>query len=204
MRAAAGAIERIRLVDGEVHVFTIGDQPPVGICGSGILDAVAELRGAQIIDEKGKMQEDQPRVKRGIDALEYLLVQSGETGHGKDVTVSRKDINEIQLAKAAIRAGQDVLLAEAGIDPSQVDEVIVAGAFGTYIDIPNALRIGMFPDIPADRFIQVGNAAGMGAIEVLLDVDRRETAEQSVDQIEYIELTTNEDFQKYFMQALYL
>jgi len=206
MRAAPGAIERIQIVnEGEIHIFTINDQPPVGICGSGILDAVAELKKAKVINDRGAFITDHPQVRRDQkNRQEYLLVEAGSTGHGKDVTVTRIDINEIQLAKGAIRAGLEILLSEAGILAEDVDEIIVAGAFGTYIDVSNAVKIGMFPDVPLQRFRQVGNAAGMGARLALLSKERRSMIQGIVEQVEYIELTTYPDFQDEFLRAMYL
>jgi len=205
MRAAPGAIERAQIIDGEIKLFTIDDKPPVGICGSGILDIVAEMKAANLMDEKGALIEGQLNIrKRGKNGLEFLLAPASSTGHGRDVTVSRKDINEIQLAKAAIRVGLDILLIEAEISADDIDEVIIAGAFGTYINVPNAIKVGMFPDIPVDRFRQIGNAAGMGAVQALLSVEYRDLIRDVIKKVDYIELTTSEDFQNRFMDAMYL
>jgi uncharacterized 2Fe-2S/4Fe-4S cluster protein (DUF4445 family) len=204
MRAAPGAIERVKILDKEVHFLTINNQPPVGICGSGILDAVAEMKEAGIINEKGAMQNGQKNVRPNGRTLEYLLVPAASTGHGKDITVTRSDVNEIQLAKAAIRAGLEILMMEAGIVAEEIDEFIVAGAFGTYIDIPNAIKIGMYPNVPVERFTQVGNAAGMGAVLALLSQQQREIAQEFIKKDEYVELTTHTGFQKQFIKALYL
>ncbi len=205
MRAAPGAIERVQIVDGEVRLYTINNEPPVGICGSGILDVVAALKSAGMMDEKGALIKGQPRVRMNDKNVpEFLLAPASSTGHNREITVSRKDINEIQLAKAAIRAGQEILLKKAGITPADLNEVIIAGAFGTYIDVPNAIQIGMFPELPLDRFHQIGNAAGMGAIQALLSVEKRELIQQVIGDVEYLELTTYEDFQKEFVKAMYL
>ena len=206
MRAAPGAIERVQIVDDEeIRIATIGDQAPVGICGSGILDAVAELKGAGVINEKGAFVAGHPRVRISTGKLqEYLLVETAKTGHGKDITVTRQDINEIQLAKAAIRAGLEVLCSQAGIQTEHMDEIIIAGAFGAYIDIGNAVSIGMFPDLPLERFRQVGNAAGMGARLALLSQEQRARIQDVVKDIEYVELTTAPQFQDEFMEAMYL
>jgi uncharacterized 2Fe-2S/4Fe-4S cluster protein (DUF4445 family) len=204
MRAAPGAIERVKILDKAVHFLTINNQPPVGICGSGILDAVAEMKTAGIINEKGAMQNGQNNVRPNGRTLEYLLVPAASTGHGKDITVTRSDVNEIQLAKAAIRAGLEILMLEAGIVAEEIDEFIVAGAFGTYIDIPNAIKIGMYPNVPVERFTQFGNAAGMGAVLALLSQQQRKIAQEFTKKDEYVELTTHPGFQKKFIEALYL
>jgi len=157
MRAAPGAIERVQLEKGEIRLQTIANQAPVGICGSGILDVVAELYGAGVLDRTGSLDSASPRVRPGKKNFEFLLVPAEESGHQRDIVVTRKDINEIQLAKAAIRAGLEILLDTAGVQADAIQAFIVAGAFGTYIDIPNAIRVSMFPDIPLERFQQVGN-----------------------------------------------
>ncbi len=205
MRAAPGAIERVQIKDDEIKLFTIDDQPPVGICGSGILDVVAEMKTSDLMDEKGSIKAGSPFTRQNAKGLgELLLVPAKESGNQKDITVSRKDVNEIQLAKAAIRAGLEILLVEAGISAQEVDRVLVAGAFGTYISVPNAIEIGMFPDIPLMRFQQVGNAAGMGAVQALISTKHRHLISEVIKDVDYIELTTYADFQKLYMNAMYL
>ncbi len=204
MRAAPGAIERIQIADGEIRYKTIGEQPPVGICGSGILDAVAEFTKARIIDEKGSFDQDADRVRKAKRNFEYLLVPAESSGHERDIVVTRRDVNEIQLAKAAIRAGIEILLVHAGVELRDISKFIVAGAFGTYIDVENAMRIGMFPDLPLETIHQVGNAAGVGAKQMLLSKKRRLDAAAVVDRIEYIELTTDAQFSNLFMESMFL
>jgi uncharacterized 2Fe-2S/4Fe-4S cluster protein (DUF4445 family) len=136
--------------------------------------------------------------------LEFLMVPATSTGHARDVTVSRKDINEIQLAKAAIRAGLEILLTKASIATKDIDEVLIAGAFGTYIDVPNAIKVGMFPNIPVGRFHQIGNAAGMGAVQALVSAKHRNLISDVIKKVDYIELSTYDDFRNEFMKAMYL
>jgi uncharacterized 2Fe-2S/4Fe-4S cluster protein (DUF4445 family) len=126
------------------------------------------------------------------------------SGHGREIAVNRRDVNEIQLAKAAIRSGIEVLLDNAGIQAEDVELFLVAGAFGSYLDLKNTLRIGMFPLMPLDRFQQVGNAAGSGARELLLSNKKRMEAEKMIDSIEYVELTTVQNYQDIFMDAIRL
>jgi uncharacterized 2Fe-2S/4Fe-4S cluster protein (DUF4445 family) len=206
MRAAPGAIERINLSrDDSPNFYTIDDQPAVGICGSGILDAVAELKEIGAINEKGSFVEGIPRVRGDQPSkMEYVLVSKDDSGHGREITVTRSDINEIQLAKGAIRAGLEVLLAEAGISAEDIDEFIIAGAFGTYIDIENAVKLGMFPNIPLSKFRQVGNAAGLGARLALVSREHRETIQRVVGDVDYIELTTSASFNSAFMRAMFI
>lgn len=206
MRAAPGAIDRVHIRGGEVSLTTIKDALPVGICGSGILQAVAEMLDAGIIDARGVLRgggKFTGRMRVNGRQADFILVSPDATGHGRAITVTRKDVNEIQLAKGAIRAGIDILLKEAGIAPEVIDEFIIAGAFGTFLDLNSALRVGMFPVLPLERYHQVGNAAGMGAKEMLVSTAHRLEAGQIVKRASYIELTTHPDFTPHFVEAMY-
>jgi uncharacterized 2Fe-2S/4Fe-4S cluster protein (DUF4445 family) len=203
MRAAPGAIERVQIVDGRPRLKTIGDLPPVGICGSGIMDAISELLRTGIVNRKGVIAEGAPGVGRENDLLHFVLAAPAVTGHGRAIVVTRKDINEIQLAKAAIRVGVDILLHEAGAGYEEIEEFIVAGAFGTYLDITSTVRTGMFPALPLERFKQVGNAAGAGARQMLISAARRTFAAQRARQVTYVELTVHPEFTRKYMKALY-
>ncbi|MCF8062348.1 MAG: ASKHA domain-containing protein, partial [Deltaproteobacteria bacterium] len=209
MRAADGAVERVSLGDGEpgspVRVQTIGGAPPVGVCGSGVLDAVAEMRRAGVIRETGAfVPGSHARLRgRGKEAA-FLLVAEGEQGAPRDIVITRKDVNEIQLAKAAIRAGIEELLLAAGLHTPSIDRVVVVGAFGTYLDVESALALGMFPPLPPDRFIQVGNAAGIGARMALLSRRCREEAADLARRVRYVELTSIPHFALSYADALML
>lgn len=132
----------------------------------------------------------------------YEIVQASQTGLGRALMVTRKDINEIQLAKSAIRAAVEILLQEARLRSSDLDTFIVAGAFGTYLDLRSAVRIGMFPPLPLEIFHQVGNAAGVGAKQMLVSLDKRQEAENLASQVGYVELTTRPIFTSLFMEHL--
>lgn len=203
MRATSGAIKKVEIGDDGVHLEVIGDAPPTGICGSGILDAISELRRWQIIDSRGRLQ-DHPLVRRGADGREFVLATGNTTGTGQDIVVTQRDIGEVQLAKAAIRSGISVLLGEAGIREDEIDEVIITGAFGSYLDVNSALGIGLFSPLPLDRFKQVGNAAGVGAKLALISKRRRVIAEEIASRIRYIELAVHPKFKHEFSQALRL
>ncbi len=194
MRAAPGAIERARWSDGRILWQTIADQPPVGICGSGILDVVAALLDGGLLKPNGTF-------KAGLGSG-FVLVPKTQTGLGRDLLVTRKDVHEIQLAKSAIRAGLEVLLDEAGLTYDGLDECIVAGAFGTYLDLRSAVRTGMFPPLPLELFRQVGNAAGVGAKLMLASVKKRREVENLARQIGYIELTSRPAFTSLFLEQL--
>jgi uncharacterized 2Fe-2S/4Fe-4S cluster protein (DUF4445 family) len=205
MRAAPGAIEWVRLVDRHVEYQTIDGAPPVGICGSGVLDGVAEMREAGVLRANGAMKPgSHPRVRGTNRGSEFLLVPAGERGAPRDLVIARKDVNEIQLAKGAIRAGIEVLLGEAGLEAEQVERVVVAGAFGTYLDVGSALAVGMFPPLPRERFVQVGNAAGIGAKLVLMSRRCRTMTQDIARRVEYVELTTHPHFVEVYTMALML
>jgi uncharacterized 2Fe-2S/4Fe-4S cluster protein (DUF4445 family) len=194
MRAAPGAIERALWSSGKILWQSIGNLPPVGICGSGILDVVAALQDGGLVKPTG--------VLKTINGSELVLVPAVQTGLGRDLVVTRKDVHEIQLAKSAIRVGVEILLQNAGLTYADLDEFIVAGAFGTYLDLRSAVRTGMFPPLPLQRYRQVGNAAGVGAKQMLVSVDKRREAETIAGQIGYVELTSQAAFTPLFMEHL--
>ena len=202
MRAAPGAIERVQRVSGEWRYATIGNQPPVGICGSGILDAIAEMAADGAVDTRGSMRGSHPRVSLGEKGGFFQLASAAETATGRPILVTRRDVNEIQLAKAAIRAGIEILIQAAGLTSQDLEEIIIAGAFGTYIDVANAVKVGMFPPLPLDRYRQVGNAAGEGARRMLVSTEQRQLAGQFIRRVEYIELTATPQFTNAFMAAI--
>lgn len=204
MRAIPGAIERIRLDGDTVQVHTIQDQPAIGICGSGILDGVAELRRVGLVDSRGSFRKGDPRLTLQAGKPSFLLVPAGRSGHGREIRISREDVNEIQLAKAAIRSGVEILLREAGITSREIELFLVAGAFGTYLDLTSAVSIGLFPPIPLEIFRQVGNAAGAGARQMLISGQMREKAKHLGERIEYVELTTVPGYSDVFMDAIRL
>ncbi len=219
MRAANGAIEHLRLVGDQVEYQTIGGAPPVGLCGSGILDALAQLYQAGVVNRNGYMGVH-PRVREDTTPREFVLVDgddrtcghSGITSAGNTsagitsagITFTQKDVRELQLAKGAMRTGIEVLLETSGLTAVEIDRVIIAGAFGTYIDVTSAMAIGMLPRLPLDRFRQVGNAAGMGAKLSLISQSKRAEAQALASRVGYIELATVPQFAKKFAQAMYL
>jgi uncharacterized 2Fe-2S/4Fe-4S cluster protein (DUF4445 family) len=204
MRAAGGAIERVRIVNNQLEYQTIGDEPPVGICGSGILDAIAQLRLAGALDRRGAMDKTHSLVRQGENGPEVMLAPAAITRHGRDVVLNRKDVSEIQLAKGAIRAGIEILLEQIALAPGDIEAFIIAGAFGTYIDVDSAVTIGMFPSLPLQRFRQVGNAAGMGAKMSLLSIVKRTEAATLAARVEYLELTNHPGFVDKFARAMSL
>jgi uncharacterized 2Fe-2S/4Fe-4S cluster protein (DUF4445 family) len=202
MRAAPGAIERVRIVDGRTEYKTIDDEPPVGICGSGLLDVVAHLRHARLLDGSGRLTEG-GGVHRVEGDLEFVIADEGEAGNGRAITVTQKDIRELQLAKGAIRSGINALLKDAAIEADEIDQVIIAGAFGTYIDVESAITIGLLPELPSECVSQVGNAAGTGARLALISRAQRRQAQDLARRVRYIELARTPRFMRNFAEAMY-
>ncbi len=204
MRAARGAIERVRITNGNIQYQTIDDAPPVGICGSGILDALAQLYLAGIVDKSGRMKDGHPRVRTRNKQREFVLAKKGERANNPAIVITQQDIRELQLGKAAIQTGIKVLLEANGRTEKEIEQVIIAGAFGTYIDVASAVAIGMLPSLPLRRFRQIGNAAGMGARMALISRSKQAEAQIIGSRVNYIELASNPNFMQIFMQSSYL
>ncbi len=204
MRAASGAIERLRIVDDSIQYQTVNGAPPIGICGSGVLDAMAQLYLAGIIDKGGRMEESYPRIRTRKKQSEFVLVSEEEREGHPAIVITQQDVRELQLAKAAIRTGIQVLLETKGCSEGEISQVIIAGAFGTYIDVSSAITVGMLPSLPLDRFQQVGNAAGMGAKLALVSCRKRTDAQTIASRVHYIELATSPHFMQTFIQASHL
>jgi uncharacterized 2Fe-2S/4Fe-4S cluster protein (DUF4445 family) len=195
MRAAEGAIERVREDgSGGFVVTTIGKVEPVGLCGSGVLDAVAAMLRSGAIDKRGRIAANGTAI---IDWFGQRAVRLAPR-----VVLTQDDVRAVQLAKGAIRAGIDMLLASAELTEDRIDRVIVAGAFGTYIDIGSAIEIGLLPRLPMQRFRQVGNSAGLGARLALLSRRMRSESTALTRRCRYIELSSLAGFQPAFMRRI--
>jgi uncharacterized 2Fe-2S/4Fe-4S cluster protein (DUF4445 family) len=204
MRAASGAIERLRLINDRVEYQTVDGTPPVGLCGSGILDAMAQLYLAGVIDKSGRMKDSHHRVRAYKKQREFVLVSEEERNGKPAIAITQHDIRELQLAKAAIRTGIQVLLETNGCSEEEISQVVIAGAFGSYIDVSSAITIGMLPPLPLDCFRQVGNAAGAGAKLALLSCSKRSEAQEIASRVHYIELATTPNFMRTFTKAIYI
>ena len=204
MRAASGAIERLQIQKDTIKYHTIDHAPPAGICGSGILDAIAQLYLAGIINKGGRMKDSHPRIRTVNKQREFVIVDENKRNEQSAITITQRDIREVQMAKSAIRTGIQVLLEAAGRREEEIDQVIIAGAFGTYIDVSSAMTIGMLPSLPLARFRQVGNAAGMGAKLALISTVKRKEAQTIASKVKYIELASAPDFTETFVQSGYL
>lgn len=207
MRALSGAIEHIS-IDRSLNVSysTIDGAPARGICGSGVVDAVSELARREVLERSGRMKNDDTLkgVVHSQFGLEYLISSASENAIKRDITITQSDVREVQKAKAAIATGIKILLNQAGLSARDLDHVYVAGAFGSYIDIPSAISMGMLPALPLNKMTQVGNAAGTGARMCLLSRRARRIAEDTAQRMRYIELATRADFQQTFLKSLEL
>ena len=204
MRAAEGAIERVSIQDEDISISTIGDKPAVGICGSGLIDAVAALIKLGVIDSSGKMLTcaEAAHLPQGI--AQRITEHEGKPAFalGSDVILTQQDIREVQLAKGAIRAGAETLMQSMGLAASDLDGVLLAGAFGSYIDKLSALEIGLLPDVSPEKIASVGNAAGAGASMALMSAAARKNAEVLAAEVKHIELSANPQFQEKYIEAM--
>ncbi|MBU3946793.1 MAG: DUF4445 domain-containing protein [Proteobacteria bacterium] len=204
MRASGGAIEDILITNGEIQYQTIDGAAPVGICGSGILDALAQLYLAGVLDKSGRMSKDHPGVRSNGKYLEFVIVSEEERNGQEAIAVTQSDIRELQLAKSAIRTGIQLLLEAKGCTENDITQIIIAGAFGSYINVDSAVTVGLLPCLPVERFKQVGNAAGIGAKMALISSGKRLEAQNLASRTHYIELSTVPAFMHTFVQAGYL
>jgi uncharacterized 2Fe-2S/4Fe-4S cluster protein (DUF4445 family) len=214
MRAAPGAIERIEIDPQtcDVRFEVIGGKGlstgmdgtgARGICGSGIIDAVAQMFLAGIINARGQISAglDTSRLRRGTDGMEFVIARANETSTGQDIVVTQGDVRNIQMAKGALYAGAKILMRRLGVE--SLDEIVLAGAFGSYINTESAAVIGMFPDCALENIRPAGNAAGEGARLALLNVDKRTEADRVAGEVEYVELTLEPDFHRAFAEAMW-
>jgi len=215
MRAAPGAIERVRIdprtLDVQYKVIGLGkwsgDCSPEeirarGICGSGIIEAVAEMFKAGILEKSGRFNNSIAcdRLRKAEKGYEFTIARAKETAIGQDITISIADVRAVQLAKGAIYSGTKVMMNVLGV--KRLEKVVLAGAFGTSIDKERAMILGMFPDCNLENVVSVGNAAGDGARIALLNRKKREEADRVAREVEYVELTTDPKFTEEFVDAL--
>ncbi len=202
MRATKGAIEQIRINPEtlEPEFSVIGNTRPIGICGSGMIDAISEMFLHGIIDQKGRfIKERSPRIREGEEGPEYLFYEDGIR-----VVLTEPDIENILRAKAAIYAGVSLLLKEVGLDLSAIERVYIAGGFGNYLNPSKAILLGMLPDMPEERFQFLGNTSVAGAYLCLLSEKMRREAEEICQKMTYVELSVSRGFMDEYLSALFL
>jgi uncharacterized 2Fe-2S/4Fe-4S cluster protein (DUF4445 family) len=218
MRAAPGAVEGVKISDEDVLLQVIGDVAPVGLAGSGLVDAVAAMVGAGLVDASGRLvAADAPAVPPGLAArlrlvgqerVFVLAARGGESGAelGDDpadwLYLSQRDIRELQFAKAAIATGWMLLLEEQGLTAADVAQVLLAGSFGSYLSPSSAVRIGLVPEVALLRIVSAGNVAGEGAKMALLSLRERAAAQALLEEVHYVELSDRPDFNDRFVDQL--
>ena len=209
MRATMGAIEEVWINTStyEPTYRTIGDVPPQGICGSGIISLLAEMFVTGVMDKAGKIKQDldTPRIRKGEHGMEYVVAWKEETrGKKNDIVITEVDIANLLRAKAAIYAGFSVLVRSVGLQLADVEQVLIGGAFGQYIDVEKAIHIGLLPDMPWDRFHFLGNTSALGAYTALLCPDLRQEVVEIARRMTYLELSADNTFYDEFTKALFL
>jgi uncharacterized 2Fe-2S/4Fe-4S cluster protein (DUF4445 family) len=211
MRAASGSIDTVKVdpESFEVSYTTINNKAPIGICGSGLIDVIAEMIRAKLITRSGNFNKEfisDDHFVKGDKKFEFIIVPKEETPLKRDITLSQNDIRELQMAKGAFYSGTRVILQnvnELYDRDYSIKQIFLAGAFGNYINKCNAKFIGMIPDIPDDNILQIGNAAGIGAQNCLLNRDLRYKAQDLLNKIKYIEIAIQSNFQKEYAQSMY-
>lgn len=211
MRGAPGAIDSVRIAE-TVEITTIDNRPAIGVCGSGLVDAIAEMLDAGIIDETGRMLSaaDAGSLPAGLrerlieteNGVEFVLAAKQETGNGRPLTLTGADVRHVQLAKGSIHAAIQTLIRAAGTTDDELSEILLAGAFGNYIKVESAIRIGLIPAVPKERVRSVGNAAGAGARLALLCEHEMEQANELARQAEHLELAVSPDYQMELMERM--
>ena len=213
VRAAAGAIETVKVDNGEIVIGTIENTKAIGICGSGLVDACASLVQLGLLDHSGRFVTDEiaaevaPKVADRLVTREgervFVLSWSGEVGDASNsVFLTQRDVRELQFAKAAIATGWALLLEEFGVAEGDIQQVLLAGSFGSYLSPASAIKIGLVPKLPVMRIVSAGNVAGEGAKMVLLSAQERNGAASLLDEIDYVELSDRADFNDLFVTKL--
>jgi len=206
--ASEGAIEgfAINPSNFEPVISTIGETKPKGICGSGLINIVAGLLEVGVISQNGKFNADLPtkRIRKGTDGYEYVLAWAPETQIGKDIVITEVDIDNLTRAKAAMYAGCQTLVKSVGLTCPSLEQVIIAGAFGSNIDIEKAITIGLLPDLPLDRFTFIGNGSLLGARLTCFSRDLLDDARRVANMMTNFELSENADFMNNYVAALFL
>jgi len=208
MRAEQGAIEKVA-IDRETfepELITVGNEPPRGICGSGMIDLISELLSVGIIDRSGRFSADlnHARIRKVRDEWVYVLASAGQTPAGEDIVFTESDLKNLIYSKGAVYAGFTTLLKEAGLDFSGVERVLISGGFGQYLDIEKAVRIGLLPDIDRPKFRYLGNSSIAGAYLALISESHRREARDICHNMTYIDFSSNPRYMDEFTSALFL
>ena len=207
MRATRGAIEQVRIdkIGYEPMIITVGNKKPIGICGSGLIDTLSEMLLTGLMNEKGKINTDLPtdRVRSKEGGAEYVLVWAEDSATRRDIVITEVDIDNLMRAKAAVYAGIEILLSSMDMDVSMIDELLIAGAFGRYLEVDKAVTIGLLPDIGYDKIKFVGNGSLLGAHLAALSGEMIDKVNDIASQMTYLELSMNPAFMDHYMSALF-
>lgn len=208
MRATRGAIEEVWINSRtyEPTFRVIGGVKPRGLCGSGLISLLAEMFTTGVIDKGGNLNAhlDTNRIREGEHGLEYIVAWESETSHDRDVAINTVDIDNLLRAKAAIYAGFTILADRVGVPLEGVEQVLIGGSFGKYINVENAVQIGLLPDMDWERFHFLGNTSVRGAYHALIDRRARQGIQAIADRMTYIELSADNSFYEAFTSALFL
>jgi uncharacterized 2Fe-2S/4Fe-4S cluster protein (DUF4445 family) len=206
MRAAIGGIDHIE-IDYETKkakISTIGDAPPKGIVGSALIDVVAEMYKVGVMDFSGKIVPNMPYVREGKWGLEYLIVPAEETSTGKDIVITQADLDYVVDSKAAACGAVTVLMKKLKINIYDTKHIYLAGAFGTYTDMKNAIKLGILPEFPNGDYLPLGNGSLSGAYATLVSIDKRKEALDIAKSMVYIDLLVDLEFIEEYSKALYI
>lgn len=206
MRGTSGAIDHVQISeDVDVTFTTINESVPRGLCGSGVIDLVAEMYLSGVLDRTGRIRRElgHPRVKVIDGEACFIVASESESGSERPVMISQNDVTQIQYAKAAMYAGAEILMEKMHIDQSDLKEILLAGAFGNYASPNSARTIGLFPEVPLQNIVGIGNAAGSGAKMSLVSRAARETAKRIAKKVQYVELAAMPEFEEKFYAAMY-
>jgi len=202
MKAIEGAIERVWIKDGNVEYEVIGNVKPIGICGSGLIDLLAELFTNKIVDSQGRLRKNHPNVVERDGKLQFIVVPSSKSGLGRDITIDEQDIKNLLESKASVCALITTLLKKVRIDISEIEKVYICGAFANYLNINNAVKIGMLPEFPNAEIEYIGNGSIVGSYLVLTNRKYRDIVENIANNLTYIEMINDSDFVEEYMAAL--
>src|SRR2546427_70219 len=210
MRGALGAIDRVT-VDDDIHVHTIGEADPLGICGSGLIDLLAGLLDTGVIDWTGLIRVEArealpPKLRERVvmrgEERQVIVLRPGEASARQEIVLTQDDVRQVQLAKGAIASGVAMLQHVAGVSDETVTELMLPGGFGNYVSISSALRIGLIPPLPTEKIRYVGNAASLAAQLCLVSETERQRAESVAASIEHVSLAAHPDFERIFVDAM--
>ncbi|MFH1413421.1 MAG: ASKHA domain-containing protein [Candidatus Omnitrophota bacterium] len=206
MRASQGAIQKVQISSKNLKVkySTVGNIKPRGICGSGYIDIIASMFRAGLIDKNGKIKvQDKERIRDGEYGREFVVAFKKESDSSVDIVITEADIENLKRAKAAIYSAASILIRHLDLSFSDIKKIFIAGGFGTYIDIKNAVGIGLLPDLEIGKFIFVGNSSLAGSRQALLSYDAMKQAKEIANKITYLELSVDPEYMDEYMAALF-